>query len=84
MEQIEADLTKTVDDGLLRAGSLKPGDGFFDLTAGVTQDMAFGRAEVGAHLSDAVTAFGFAQVQDDFAKPLMPEFSAGGGLRVIW
>lgn len=84
MEEVEADLTKTVDDGLLRAGALKPSAGFFDLTAGLTQDMAFAEVDVGAHITDAVTAFGFAKVQDDFTHPLTPEFSAGGGLRVIW
>ncbi len=71
-------------DGLDRAGKLKPGSGEFNLVAGITNEMAFGRAEIAAHLNEAITAFGFAQVQDDFSHPMTPEFIAGTGLRIIW
>lgn len=69
---------------MARAAELKPGGGSFNLTAGVTEQMAFGRAEVLAHINDSMSAFGFAQVQDNFDHPLRPEFSAGAGLQIVW
>lgn len=81
LDQAEKAVTSVIDDGLGRASNLLPGHGFFDITGGVTQDMAFGRADVGVKIADNAELFGFGQVQKDFASPDI-EFSAGGGVKI--
>lgn len=78
-----ADIVDILDSGFDKANALKVGSGFMDLTGGISGQMAFGRAEIGRHLTDAVTAFGFAQVSDSF-KTADLQFEAGAGIRVLW
>lgn len=73
-------VTSIIDTGLDKAEKLKPGTASLELLGGVTQDMAFGRAEIVAHITEDLSGFGFGQVQKDFRKP-QAEVMAGGGLR---
>lgn len=73
-------LTSLVDDGISRAEKLRPGTASLELMGGVTQDMAFGRAELLVHATEDLSGVAFAQVQKDFRKA-QAELMAGAGLR---
>lgn len=83
-------MREAVGAGLERAASLKPGQGYVELTAGARGEGAsvvgFARGELGARVTPGLSLFGFgeATLTGGLDRGLTPGWMAGVGARLTW